>query len=97
MGDYILSSLLIKDAGDSTCGARLRAKQVEFQGDEVISEDEASSLACSAVSKEFPVCRGCQGYSQMVRYYVALPCIQCKYQFHLSYALTLCVMLYPCL
>ena len=71
MGDHQLSSVLATDAGGITCGGRLAATEEDFLQNGSPDED-ATSLACSAVSNDFPVCRGCQGYSKMVRYIILL-------------------------
>ena len=70
MGDHVPSSVSNTLAGGKTCKTRVD----EAAG--VDPTDEEKSLACWAVSKEFPDCLGCQGYSLMVRYYTALLCIQ---------------------
>lgn len=79
MGDYFSPSKLNREAGGMTCGDRLAQKEVEFQN-AGFSPEKAKSLACSAVSSEYSACRGCQGYSKLVRYYIALllTYIQCK-------------------
>ena len=66
MGDHQLSSVLEMDAGGITCGLRLTEAEEGFRQNGSPDED-AMSLACSAVSDAFEVCRGCQGYSKMVR------------------------------
>ena len=94
-GEHISSTMLGTDACDAngicdTCGDRLAEAELEFQND--FSPKKAKSLACSAVSSEYSACHGCQGYSKLVRYYIALPCIQCKDQIplYLCYDLTCC-------
>ena len=92
MGDYVTVSLLNMAACDGngnclTCQDRLEAKEAELKNDADLSPEQAESLACTAVSEEFEVCQGYQGFSQVVRYHISLPCIHVNI-FLLSYALT---------
>ena len=67
MGEHVLSSILdtkvCDDGGNcATCGERMAIVESKFQ---VSSAEEAKSLACSVVSKEFPQCLGCYAYDCM--------------------------------
>ena len=66
------------DTGE-TCDQRISAvAEAKLQTAETqnvkMSQEEATSLACSDVSKQYPVCLGCQGYERKVRYDIVLPC-----------------------
>ena len=73
MGTHFLTSLSNKPAGDSTCGELIDNKvgDIRAQWDDptrTLSDEEAESLACSAVLNEFTECLGCQGFERKVRY-----------------------------
>ena len=57
------------------------AVEVQFQNNVDISLDEARSLACADLLKKFDYCADCTLITGLVvRYYIALPCNQRKYQ-----------------
>ena len=80
MGDYVSTTMLDTvacgaDGGNcATCGKHLVDAEGAFRN-EVSSLEEAKSLACTAVSNNFAACQGCQGFSQVVRYHIALQCV----------------------
>ena len=89
MGDFQLPTMLETVVDGKSCEDRL----AEAVG--VNPTEKERSLACSAVSKDHSDCLGCQSFSQVVRYYIVLPCrILINIRFLSNYALTLCVILY---
>lgn len=92
MGDYVSDTLLAKDADGTTCGQRLADMEADMMN--TVPSEELKSRACSAVSIDYEVCGGCQGYSIVVRYYISLQYIQCEDQIPLCHDLTWCCR--PC-
>ena len=74
MGDFRLPTMLETDVDGTSCEDRLKAEASSMATGANPTEEERS-LACSAVSKDHSECLECQGFSQVVRYNIVLPCI----------------------